>query len=302
MANPTSPLAKKVRQKQMLILGAVGVAVMGIAVLSAYSMSGNKPVEVKPVVTQTRSLIGATTDDVDREKWRERSANDMETMRQQVRSQQETMAALQKQLAEFSEAQKSGGAPEKPSSGMPPGVVPPPMAPPPPRGAKEERGSFAERMIPPDRTEKTVVNGGFPVGAAPGMVMPDGTINGQPAAAPSMGIGSLKFEKKPVVAPSSSDASNAGFTSGGFRVGPNGERIPNPAMVNGAGPGVLPNEKTYIPAGAFGRVVVLGGIDAPAGGQAQGNPHPVLLRFMGNVHLPGGAKVDLKDVHQLDEA
>ena len=38
--------------------------------------------------------------------------------------------------------------------------------------------------------------------------------------------------------------------------------------------------ETYIPAGAFMRGVLLSGLDAPTGGQAQQNPHPVLIEVM----------------------
>lgn len=45
-------------------------------------------------------------------------------------------------------------------------------------------------------------------------------------------------------------------------------------------------EKTYIPSGSFMRVVLLGGLDAPTGGQAQNNPWPVLMRVADNAFLP----------------
>lgn len=42
---------------------------------------------------------------------------------------------------------------------------------------------------------------------------------------------------------------------------------------------------TYLPV-SFTRGVLLGGLDAPTGGQAQSNPHPVLIRLSDNAVLP----------------
>jgi conjugal transfer pilus assembly protein TraB len=297
MANSNSPLAKKVRQKQMLILGIVGIAVMAAAVISAFYMSGKKREVVAPAITSTRSLIGATTDDVDREKWRERSAGDMELLRQQVRIQQEAMSGLQKQLSDFTELQKKQG--ESPNSQnkseLMDGVVPPPNAPPPRVAVKDDR-KLGERMFPTDdMSPQSRQSDKFPV-SGPGMVMPDGTVTGpaQQILTPSVAIGTVKFEKKTPVKANGEETAK-GVAKNGVRSGLDGERIPNPATPNGSVTGLSPVEKTYVPAGAFGRVVILGGIDAPASGQAQSNPHPVLLRFLGNINLPGGAKVDLKD-------
>ena len=43
---------------------------------------------------------------------------------------------------------------------------------------------------------------------------------------------------------------------------------------------------SYIPSGTITKADLLGGLDAPTGGQAQGNPHPVLLRLKDNSILP----------------
>jgi conjugal transfer pilus assembly protein TraB len=50
---------------------------------------------------------------------------------------------------------------------------------------------------------------------------------------------------------------------------------------------ILPRDtRRYLPSGAFTRAVLLGGLDAPTGGQAQRNPQPVLLRLVDNAVLP----------------
>lgn len=51
---------------------------------------------------------------------------------------------------------------------------------------------------------------------------------------------------------------------------------------------------SYLPV-SFVRAILIGGIDAPTGGQAQSNPHPVLLRLVDNAVLPNGFRSDVKE-------
>jgi conjugal transfer pilus assembly protein TraB len=43
------------------------------------------------------------------------------------------------------------------------------------------------------------------------------------------------------------------------------------------------------------RAVLLSGLDAPTGGQAQNNPHPVLLRVLDHAQLPNSFRSDVRD-------
>ncbi|MBE0468233.1 MAG: hypothetical protein IBX55_01825 [Methyloprofundus sp.] len=52
---------------------------------------------------------------------------------------------------------------------------------------------------------------------------------------------------------------------------------------------------SYIPAGTFFPAVLLGGVDAPTGGQAQNNPHPVFLMVDNLAFLPNRYKYDIKE-------
>lgn len=54
---------------------------------------------------------------------------------------------------------------------------------------------------------------------------------------------------------------------------------------------------TYLPSGAFVRAVLLSGLLAPTGGQAQSNPHPVLLRLVDHAQLPNRFRMKAKDCH-----
>jgi len=59
------------------------------------------------------------------------------------------------------------------------------------------------------------------------------------------------------------------------------------------------NGKVYVPSGSFMRVALLGGLDAPTGGQAQNNPWPVLLRVQDNAFLPNRYRARVKECFLL---
>lgn len=57
---------------------------------------------------------------------------------------------------------------------------------------------------------------------------------------------------------------------------------------------VVKTTQNYLPSGMFGQAVVLSGLDAPTGGQAQTNPHPVLLQLRDLAILPNKYRYDWK--------
>ena len=50
--------------------------------------------------------------------------------------------------------------------------------------------------------------------------------------------------------------------------------------------------QNYLPPGMFGQAILLSGVDAPTGGQAQSNPHPVLLQLHDLAVLPNRYRYD----------
>lgn len=61
------------------------------------------------------------------------------------------------------------------------------------------------------------------------------------------------------------------------------------------------NISHYLPPGAFGKVVLLSGADAPTGGQAANNPVPVLMRLIDHGTLPNFFESEIKDCHVTGE-
>ncbi len=64
-------------------------------------------------------------------------------------------------------------------------------------------------------------------------------------------------------------------------------------------PGPKGDKDIYIPSGSFMRAVLLGGLDASTGGQAQNNPWPVLMRVQNNAFLPNRYRAKVKECFVL---
>jgi conjugal transfer pilus assembly protein TraB len=118
------------------------------------------------------------------------------------------------------------------------------------------------------------------------------------------------FEKgAPNVVPGINGATPAVFVnndSGGIRVISNeitapatganffGQKVPNNAVLDNE----KKEEKTineWMPTGSFMPGILLSGLDAPTGGQAQSNPHPVLIRVKDMAVLPNRFREDVKE-------
>ena len=63
----------------------------------------------------------------------------------------------------------------------------------------------------------------------------------------------------------------------------------------GAGAQTAPRTvSTFLPV-SFTRGTLLGGLDAPTGGQSQSNPHPVLIRLSDNAFLPNRFRAEYRE-------
>lgn len=58
---------------------------------------------------------------------------------------------------------------------------------------------------------------------------------------------------------------------------------------------IVKNINTFVPAGAFAKAVLLGGVDAPTGGQAANMALPVVMRVKSFFHLPNYYQQNLKE-------
>jgi len=106
-----------------------------------------------------------------------------------------------------------------------------------------------------------------------------------PSAAPSQPLPGSKPPTDKIDRPVPAPQQDSGIAS--FEVSSTQEAKQNSAPAD--------TKTGYVPAGSFVRVALLGGLDAPTGGQAQTNPHPILMRTQDNAFLPNRYRFEIKE-------
>jgi len=143
---------------------------------------------------------------------------------------------------------------------LPPGVVPPPQ-----RVAEQPAPvTPPPQQLPalPPPPSRAGVPGAFPESLDTG---------------PKPAIATVSFDEEP---------STGGAASAARRPG---ARAAQPAAAEANA-----DRKTYLPAGTFMSGVLLNGLDAPTGGQAQNNPQPILLQITDNAVLPNRMRAEMR--------
>lgn len=281
-----SKRAADIRKKQMMVLGAVGAAVAVISVGAAAWLQPDKK-HINPAdQPKTRQLMlsGASTD---KEAWRVQSAAELEKMARRLQELERFKADQEEREKREKDAKAKDHPvpPPQPAAASGPVVAPP--APPQPKGNGADFFTQVGNGAPPPPTRP----GGGPV---PAGVQPE---------EPKNRISSITLEQPPnpdekIGAPLVHSARRFGqeeaerrgekpSLDGKERYYDDDPLTPNRAAGRTA--------ETYLPAGTFARAVLLNGLDAPTGGQAQQNPHPVLLRLVDNAQLPNTFKANLKN-------
>jgi conjugal transfer pilus assembly protein TraB len=166
-------------------------------------------------------------------------------------------------------------------------------------GALNVRPVNAPQSLPgAGRAPAGVTSGGT---AAGGPGFPPGTPNGGVGAAATGagGFGEVASPPPPVMMKVNVAAPGAAGTgpSSEAAAGPDGAASasrPNGPATAGAGKAGAKHVSSYLPV-SYTRAVLLGGLAAPTGGQAQANPVPVLLRLADLAVLPNGFRSQVKD-------
>jgi conjugal transfer pilus assembly protein TraB len=131
--------------------------------------------------------------------------------------------------------------------------------------------STSPANLPPPPAGRSATQGtGFPPGLPPGLL-----------DTPAVGLMRVSLRDPAAKTAQSSPPARASATVSGAGAGENSETQGK----------TLDN---YIPI-SFTRAVLLGGLDAPTGGQAQSNPHPVLLRLDDNAILPNRFRAQVRE-------
>lgn len=265
----TSTRGSEIKRKQLLLLGGA-VAIFTVVALGAtYLFTKDAPKREAPTKPpEPISLVTGGSAYSEKEAWRTQLGSDVANMQKQF---QEFTRQQQERDRERDEAAKKAAAGTGGRDLSPP--VRPGSTPQEGTGAAGQTTAAATTQPPPldlpPPPKRPKGNGTGPIVQGGGAFDPPA--GGLGGSAEKSAIGSVSFDD-----PKKSGAGqNVDGESGGM--------FEKQAAGN------------YITAGTFGRAVLLNGLDAPTGGQAQSNPSPVLLRLIEPVTLPNGYKVDLKD-------
>jgi conjugal transfer pilus assembly protein TraB len=261
LASPQGRVPPKARQWLLLgglLFGAFGL-LYALFALTDSPKTNSHPANTKPPVTTHVQAPGAQVDAKDR--WIGEAGNKVAEHEQKLTRQEQLNAEV---LARFETLQKQIEAarltqlPQPLASVVTPGPSPQPPLPP--------------------GTSTTVVPAYPPAAALPALL--------PPLRADGSGI--------------SSGAGGNGVAPASRLIRITLDRAPQRS--SGTGTAVQPSPTpaaratiaTYLPV-SFTRAVLLGGLDAPTGGQAQTNPQPVLLRLADSAFLPNRFRSAVKE-------
>jgi conjugal transfer pilus assembly protein TraB len=298
-----------VRRRQTLLLaGGVGAVVIGTAL--AVSLSSSPPEKDKPTKPKTTQILAPGAQVDPRDAWRGQADAQLKAMEQRSRDLVQRNTELEQQSKEMLERLKkleSGPSAGSGSTANPASLAGLTPLPPPPVSAPALRPNFGPNR-PGDTAQQVPLppplkapNGspmglqgqgveGHPTSQRPGpsttglaqapagivtVVLEDGRANGlgtqsrtgstnQPTAQPRTGGAASPSTATPPAstAPAGSDSQNTSSKA------------------------TSRDTRHYLPSGSFARALLLGGLDAPTGGQAQRDPQPVLLQLLDHAVLP----------------
>ncbi len=267
MTDSSSVNPAAVKRRQYLLLAGIAAFIVGAALLSVSLTGSREPGEraVKPKSTQILAPGGQVDP---RDAWRGQADAQLKGIEQKSHELTQRNTELEGQNKQMLERLK-----KLEQTGLTP-LPPPPVAAPatrpnfgPDRPGSDQAVGSPQRLPPPP----------LPLPARAGSMSPFASSAVPPA--PTMGSGSLASPGIVSVALADGSAMKAAKT---------------PMDATKANPPAR-DARRYIPSGAFTRAILLGGLDAPTGGQSQRNPQPVLLRLVDNAVLPNHFRSRIKE-------
>jgi conjugal transfer pilus assembly protein TraB len=257
---PAEPTAAAVKRRQMLLLAGIAGTILAGTLLSV-SLTGTKGNDAQPAKPQSTNILAPGAQVDPRDAWRGQADAQLKAIEQRSRDLAQRNAELEGQSKEMLERLK-----KLEGSGLTP-------LPPPPVSAPAARPSFG-----PDRP------GGAAPDPGPQRFPPP------PPPLPQAALPGAGLPPPPSVTPIA--PAPAGIVSIVLGDAAKGTK---PAANAAPGPETRRDTRRYLPSGAFTRAVLLGGLDAPTGGQSQRNPQPVLLRLADNAILPNQFRARVKE-------
>lgn len=252
-----STAAKTIRAKQWIVAGAILAGVLAIAGIGSLMIT--PPTDTGPVAPPPKlTTLQPGVGSKNAEEWRVNAATDIERMR--------------KQLEQLTQDQERD---------------------------RRERELRAQEQAKRELEGKNLAPPEPPAGMpAPGPFRTGGTLPNTPE--PPLPPGAERPAKSPIATielePTSTGGGGADkglLVQGTQALGES--MVGKPATPATAAASAPTTTQTYIPAGSYMKALLLNGMDAPTGGQAQSNPAPALLKIIDNGKLPNFFRTQLKD-------
>jgi conjugal transfer pilus assembly protein TraB len=253
------PSTAAIKRRQLLLLAAIAGTIVAGTLLSV-SLTGSKSNDAQPAKPQSTNILAPGAQVDPRDAWRGQADAQLKAIEQRSRDLAQRNAELEGQGKEMLERLK-----KLEGSGLTP-------LPPPPVTVPAARPSFG-----PDRPANATPDAGPQRFPPPPPPLPQGAVQGAGLPPPPGAQG--------VTAPTAIVSIVLGYAAASKGTKPD-------AAASSATPR---DTRRYLPSGAFTRAVLLGGLDAPTGGQAQRNPQPVLLRLADNAILPNQFRARVKE-------
>jgi conjugal transfer pilus assembly protein TraB len=259
---PAEPTAAAIKRRQVLLLAGIAGTIVAGTLLSV-SLTGTKGNDAQPAKPQSTNILAPGAQVDPRDAWRGQADAQLKAIEQRSRDLAQRNAELEGQGKEMLERLK-----KLEGSGLTP-------LPPPPVTAPAARPSFG-----PDRPGSALPDAGPQRFPPPPPPLPQGAVQGAGLPPPPGGVPSMPT-------PTGIMSIVLGDVAAG--------KGAKPAADAAATSPTVRDTRRYLPSGAFTRAVLLGGLDAPTGGQAQRNPQPVLLRLADNAILPNQFRARVKE-------
>ncbi len=254
--NPSPLSAADVRRRQILLLSLIAGAIVGGTLLTV-SLTGSRSRDATRTRPQSTNILAPGAQVDPRDAWRGQADAQLKEIEQRSRALAQRNAELEGQGKEMLERLRKLEAGTL--TPIPPAPIPVPAARPnfgPDRPGNEVSDVGTQRFPPPPPLRQGAGLPAPPV--SQGTPLPTGIVS--------------------IVLGDAASTKSAKPTSGAE-----------------AAPAVQRDARRYLPSGAFTRAVLLGGLDAPTGGQSQRNPQPVLLRLADNAILPNRYRASVKE-------
>jgi conjugal transfer pilus assembly protein TraB len=269
------------KKKIILLIGIGSIIVGGLAYYINSTLENEKKQKMKQ--QQQNNVVKIPERDTLKEDWKIEAEKKIKELEEQQKQQQQQQSIEQKRQAQASQQQSPTTnatippPPQQPSPPPPPpqnqSSQPSPQPPPPPPPQQPP-------PLPPGKN----TSGLQPPPAAP-KPQPQVTVLNDAIAMETVSASQDNKDSKQNTQPATT------------------ENIP-PEAQQGSYTPPKPKKtvKNYIPPGAFAKVVLLNGVDAPTAGQGNSNPIPVLLKIKDMSILPNKFRQDFKECFIIGSA